>query len=132
MNTKNILNPRRIRKIRGSFAFIQHRFLGDGFLSSLEKDEVLLYLFSVLAADRYGLSYYGDTRICKILNLKANELEDARNSLIQKDLILYKAPWVQVLDLPNDVIRDCLAPPTPKSFNCLQQIAETSEVGNGS
>lgn len=41
----------RLRRIDGSFAFLPHRFLRDGFLQSLTDDELRLYLMLVLAAD---------------------------------------------------------------------------------
>jgi len=49
--------PERVRKIAGSFAFIEHRFLRDGFLQSLTHHEILLYLFLVLVGDRIGLYF---------------------------------------------------------------------------
>jgi len=52
MIRKKILVPDRIRQIEGSFGFIPHRFLADGFLATLNQHELLLYLFLVLAADR--------------------------------------------------------------------------------
>ena len=58
MIKKKILNQQRVRKIEGSFAFIEHRFLRHGFWKSLKHHELLLYLFLVLAADRNGISYY--------------------------------------------------------------------------
>lgn len=100
MTTQQIPNPKRVRKINGSFGFIPHRFLQDGFLSSLTKNEMALYLFWVLAANRFGTSYYGDTRICRVLDLSEDELRKARTGLIEKDLINWKAPWIQVLELP--------------------------------
>jgi hypothetical protein len=57
MIRKKILNPNRIRSIKGGFSFIPHRFVTDGFLSSLNQKQLLLYLFLVLVSDRYGLSY---------------------------------------------------------------------------
>ena len=57
MIEKSPLWPERIRKITGSFAFIEHRFVRDGFWSSLSQHELLLYVFLVLVADRNGLSY---------------------------------------------------------------------------
>jgi len=50
MITKKVLNPNRIRCIDGGFSFIPHRFLTDGFLASLNQEEILLYLFLVLAS----------------------------------------------------------------------------------
>jgi hypothetical protein len=58
MITKKILNPDRIRRIDGGFSFIPHRFLTNGFLEDLSPPELLLYIFLVLAADRYGISFY--------------------------------------------------------------------------
>ena len=58
MITKKALAADRIRGIDGGFSFIPHRFLTDGFLKTLSQQELLLYIFLVLAADRYGLSFY--------------------------------------------------------------------------
>jgi hypothetical protein len=58
-----ILSPNRVRRITGSFAFIEHRFLRNGFWDSLTHDELLLYLFLILAADRNGISYYSYDKI---------------------------------------------------------------------
>ncbi|NQU64321.1 MAG: hypothetical protein HQ517_08585 [SAR324 cluster bacterium] len=125
MVTNMIPNPRRIRNISESFGFIQHRFLRDGFLSILEKNEVVLYFFWVLAADRHGISYYGDVRICKLLGLSKDELQTARTGLIQKDLVGWEKPWVQVLELPVQPVVDGLAPRSPHSFKALRQKLES-------
>jgi hypothetical protein len=42
MMAKSPLSPERVRKITGSFAFLEHRFLRDGFWSSLRQHELLL------------------------------------------------------------------------------------------
>ena len=67
MIQKKLLNPRRIRKINGSFAFIEHRF--RGWIQYLSPEELLLYLFLVLAADEQGLPYYGSETIGSRLGL---------------------------------------------------------------
>ena len=69
MIKKRILNPDRVRKIKGGFSFVPHRFLTDGFLAALDPAEALLYLFLILAADRNGLSFYGYDAICNFLKL---------------------------------------------------------------
>ena len=43
MPTKRILHADRIRKISGGFSFISHRFLADGFMASLDREEIVLY-----------------------------------------------------------------------------------------
>jgi hypothetical protein len=100
MITKKILNPDRIRRIDGGFSFIPHRFLTNGFLEDLSPPELLLYIFLVLAADRYGISFYSDDRICSLLQLSVEQYIEARNGLIQKDLIAFDGRLFQVLELP--------------------------------
>ena len=105
MITKNILNPNRLRHIEGGFSFIPHRFVSDGFLSSLEQKELLLYLFLCLVSDRNGLSYYSYDAICSLLQLSLDEYLDARDSLIKKDLIAFEGALFQVLDLPESPVK---------------------------
>jgi hypothetical protein len=100
MIKKKILNPDRIRRIHGGFSFIPHRFLGDGFLASLQQKEILLYLFLVIAADRYGLSFYSYDAICTLLGLDLDQYINARDGLIDKELIAFNGTIFQVLDLP--------------------------------
>ena len=100
MIKKKILNDTRIRRISGSFGFIPHRFLTDGFLAALDQHQLLLYFFLVLVSDRYGLSYYGYDSICTALGLSLEQYIEARDSLIEKDLIAFDGTLFQVLSLP--------------------------------
>jgi len=100
MIRKKVLVPERIRQIEGSFGFIPHRFLTDGFLAALSQHELLLYLFLILAADRYGLSFYSCNSICSLLGLSVDQYLKARNGLIGKDLIAFDGSIFQVLSLP--------------------------------
>lgn len=94
--------PERKRHIReGSFAFIPHRFLRDGFFASLTETERSLYLFLVLAADRQGVSFYGYDRICSILEVPLESYLAARNALIDKELLAFDGRRFQVLSLPE-------------------------------
>lgn len=101
MIEKRILCHERVRRIGSGFAFIEHRFLRDGFLAGLGHNELLLYLFLVLAADRYGISFYGYDRMCSLLRLTVEEYLEARNQLIEKDLIAFDGSLFQVLSLPD-------------------------------
>ncbi len=101
MIKKRILNRERVRRIEGGFSFIPHRFLTDGFLEDLNQKELLLYLFLVLASDRYGLSYYAYDRICSMLKLTGEDYIEARDNLIEKDLIDFGGTLYQVLALPG-------------------------------
>jgi hypothetical protein len=100
MIKKKVLNPDRIRRINGGFNFIPHRFLCDGFLTTLQQKEILLYLFLVLASDRHGLSFYSYDSICTLLQMDLDQCISARNGLIDKDLIAFDGTVLQVLDLP--------------------------------
>jgi hypothetical protein len=100
MIRKKILVPDRIRQNEGSFGFIPHRFLTDGFLAALSQHELLLYLFLILAADRYGLSFYSCNSICSKLTLTVDQYLKARDGLVDKDLIAFDGTIFQVLSLP--------------------------------
>lgn len=102
MISKKILVPERVRKISGSFAFIEHRFLRDGYWAALTHNEILLYLFLVLVSDREGLSYYGYNKICTLLKLGLDDYIHARDGLIAKDLIAFDGRLFQVLSLPTN------------------------------
>ena len=101
MIEKKILKANRIRHIDGGFSFIPHRFITDGFLAALNQKELLLYLFLVLASDRYGLSFYSYDAICSLLGLSVDEYIEARDGLIEKDLVAYDGTVFQVLELPQ-------------------------------
>jgi hypothetical protein len=101
MRGKKALVPERIREIKGSFAFIEHRFLWHGFMEQLGHREMVLYMFLVLVSNRLGLSWYSLGQICYRLRLSAEEYHQALQSLIEKDLIVYDGALFQVLSLPE-------------------------------
>ena len=107
---KKPLEPHRIRKITSSFAFIEHRFLRDGFWSTLDQHQLLLYVFLIIAADRNGLSYYSYDKICTLLKITVDEYIVARDALIEKDLIGFDGHLFQVLLLPDQPLdTSCVA-----------------------
>ena len=101
MMEKVILCPDRIRKINGTFGFIEHRFLKEGSFFTLTHCELLLYLFLVLVADRHGLSFYSYGKMCTLLRISVDEFILARDGLIEKDLIAFDGRTFQVLSLPE-------------------------------
>jgi hypothetical protein len=111
MIEKAPLCPQRVRKITGSFAFIEHRFLRDGFWTSLSHHELLLYVFLVLVADRDGLSYYSFDKICTLLKVSLDDSLIARNALIKKDRIAFDGHLLQVLSLPPPRAPACQTTP---------------------
>jgi hypothetical protein len=117
MMEKIILCPDRVRKISGTFSFIEHRFLREGFFHSLTHHELLLYLFLVLASDREGLSFYGYDRICTLVKITVEEFILARNGLMGKDLIAFDGRIFQVLSLPESA-------PVPAPINGGEEMQE--------
>jgi len=103
-----ILCPNRVRRITGSFAFIEHRFLRDEFWESLSHRELLLYVFLVLVADRNGVSYYSYDKIYSLLRISMDEYLNTRDALIDKDLIAFDGYFFQVLSLPEKPVNQHL------------------------
>lgn len=104
MIKKTVICCDRIRSLAGSFGFIEHRFLRDGFFQNLTHQEITLYLFLTLAADRHGLSYYSYDKICKLSSLALDDYILARDGLIKKDLIVFDGTLFQVLSLPQKTV----------------------------
>ena len=115
MIKKHILDPERIRRIRGGFSFIPHRFLTEGFFSALDPDQLLLYFFLVLAGDRNGLSFYSYDSICNLLKMSLDQYLKARDALIDNDLIAFNGTIFQVLDLPAAAPKATLNPKSRRS-----------------
>ena len=136
MITKKVLAANRIRRIDGGFSFIPHRFLAAGFLASLQQQELMLYVFLVLAADRHGLSYYSYDRICSLLHMTVEPYIAARDALIEKDLICFDGTLFQVLSLPVNPTQSSLrksrrqlnGPQTPTAIGAIigQSLKEMS------
>jgi len=100
MYDKRILNSSRVRKIQGSFSWIDHSFITGGFLRDLSAVEILLYFFLVTVSDRNGISFYHDDKICSLVKIGLVSLGEARDVLVSKSLLAYEYPIYQVLSLP--------------------------------
>jgi len=100
MDARWLVDPDRIRKIAGSFSWIDHRFISGGFIRDLSREEILIYLFLVAVSDRQGLSFYHDDRICSLLKIDLASLGEARENLTERFLIAWRSPVYQVLALP--------------------------------
>jgi hypothetical protein len=93
--------PDRRRSIRGSFSWIDHRFLREGFDRGLTRLEKLLYFVLVAVSNQDGVSFYSDARLEELLDIRfPHELDGARKQLVARDLIAYEGGIYQVLDLP--------------------------------
>jgi len=103
---KRPIVPARIRRVPEGFSWVDRRFVRDGLIAPLSRDEVVLYFFLAAVADRDGLSYYGDATTGALLKLLPSELEAARRGLVGADLIAFARPLYQVLSIPAPAARD--------------------------
>jgi hypothetical protein len=124
------LQPDRVRKIDGSFAFLPHRFLRDGFWASLDHRELLLYVLLALVADRQGMSFYFDDRLTGILRVVLDDFLAARAGLLRKDLVAYDpaGPRYQLLALPPRPAVAAAHPPARRS--APRAAAHPAPIGN--
>lgn len=129
MIQKRVLRKERIRKIERGFSFIPHRFLTDGFLASLSQKEILLYLFLVLASDRHGLSFYSYEAICSLLQLPMDDYLQARDGLLEKDLIAFDGTIFQVLDLPPQPMGSRREPNRSRASSLIRQVRQEEPSG---
>lgn len=99
---KKVLDPSRVRKIEGGFSWIDRRLLREGWIDRLERDEILLYLFLTLVADKEGLSYYSEARMSGLIKIGVEAIEQARERLVARRMVAYEKPVYQVLALEKE------------------------------
>lgn len=85
-----IPRPESVRKIEGSFAWLDHRLLREGHLPCLALEDLGVYVFLVLAADRHGCSFYHHEKICLALGLSWDKFREARERLIERGFIWFE------------------------------------------
>lgn len=122
MTSKSPICPDRIRRISGSFSWLDHRLLHNGFLRRMQPDEMLLYFFLVLVGDKNGISFYGYDSILKLLKLTLDQYITARNRLVDLSLIAFENGRCQVLELPE--APSCSQPNRSGEFNSIKQVLE--------
>lgn len=105
MSIKSPIHFDRVRRITGSFSWIDHRFITKGFMEKLTTMEILLYFFLVAVGDKNGVSFYHLTTMSKLLKVPTETLRFAIQGLTDKSLIAYRDGVYQVLELPPLPIR---------------------------
>jgi hypothetical protein len=104
MIQKHVLVPRRLRHPPATgWSWLDRRFLrehGD----YLSREALLLYFFLAAVADRHGLSFFSDHALTSRLRLSREVLQQARQELLDRDLIAQQLPLVQVLSLPSPAV----------------------------
>ena len=90
MKKYHIPQHKKIRNIKGSFAWIDHRLMRNGFLQIMTHDDMVLYLFLILVADKNGVSFYRKEKICEAVSLDFSRFEIAKDCLINMKLIAFE------------------------------------------
>ncbi len=108
MRKYHIPQPKKTRKFNGSFAWSDHRLVRNGYLQVMTHDDMVLYLFLILAADRNGVSFYRKEKICEAVSLDFSQFEIAKDRLINMKLIAFEGysilspnGYYQVLPIEN-------------------------------
>lgn len=96
-----LLEPRRIRCPRGAYGWVDLRIVTDGFLERLGRDAALTYLFFCTVGDRQGLSFWGQSKMARVLGMEPSAIQCSLNKLVAADLIAAKNRVVQVLPVPE-------------------------------
>ena len=101
MIRKEIVSPGRVRHMPEGFGWVDHRLVRKGYLKDRSRDSLALYLFLVIVADADGVSYYSDESLCDQLYYTTSELKSSRIELVNAELVAYRKPFYQVLELPS-------------------------------
>jgi hypothetical protein len=109
MRKYHMPQPKKIRKINGSFAWIDHRLMRNGYLQVMTHDDMVLYLFLILVADCNGVSFYRKEKICDAVSLDFSPFEIAKDRLINMKLIAFEGysvlspnGYYQILPIGNE------------------------------
>jgi hypothetical protein len=130
MIPKRILVPARLRRppVTG-WSWVDRRFVREH-AERLSREAVLLYFFLSAVADKHGLSFYSDGTLATLLRMTLPALVQARDELLDHDLIAHEARLTQVLSLPpcgqhrrsepgqgliqlGEILRQAIATPPP-------------------
>jgi hypothetical protein len=84
----------------------------------------LLYFFLVLAGDRNGLSFYSYDKICTLLGICLDQYIQARDGLLEKDLIAFDGTIYQVLSLPVKSIPESTEERSPCRTNQSESVGK--------
>lgn len=125
MMSRPIILEHRLRHIERPFGWLPLALLRNGHFAALSAEAKILYCVLCIVSDRRGISYYGDSRLQQITGLTPQDLHNARDELVQHDLIavdqsIRGPPTVQVLSLPSKCrdraqSRPGKSPPAPRA-----------------
>jgi len=96
---KRIPCPARVRRVPSQFSWVDHRLVRDRHITGPEPDELGLYLFLVTVGDCDGVSWYSPGLIARLLMMDERRVKCACRRLEKRELIVFDAPFFQVLSL---------------------------------
>ena len=100
MIRKELVSPSRLRRMPEGFGWVDHRLVRKGYFKDRSRESLALYLFLITVGDAEGLSYYSQESLRVNLNFTHTELFSSRQELVKAELIAYRSPFYQVLELP--------------------------------
>ncbi len=99
--------PTKVRRIQGTFAWLDHRLLRESHLEQMTPVDLAVYVFLVLAANREGCSYYRKDVACKKLGIDWDQFEESKARLLERGYIAFRPftrgdvdGFYQVLSVP--------------------------------
>jgi hypothetical protein len=99
MSQKPILVPARLRRPPATGWSWMDRLFVREHMAHLSREAVLLYFFLTAVADKHGLSFYADGTLATLLRMTLPALIQARNELLDRDLIAHAVRFTQVRSL---------------------------------
>ena len=87
-----VSRPDRVRALgdAAGFGWLDARIMHDGWLAVMTPEELAVYVFLCLSADRQGVSWYRRDRIREAVSLNERALWQALERLEQLDLVAYQ------------------------------------------
>jgi hypothetical protein len=101
-----ILVPARLRRPpKTGWSWVDRRFMREH-AAYLSRDAMLLYFFLCAVANKHGLSFYGDVTVATLLRMTLPAVIQAREELLNRDLIAHEVRFTQILSLlPSETRR---------------------------
>jgi len=115
MIVKRLLCPERARRIPEQFSWVDHRLVRDHHIERCGSEALALYLLLITVGDAEGLSYYSDPAVARLISIDEAAVRKARRELVAADLIAYRKPLYQVLNLDGP---SALPAAAPRSNRC--------------
>ena len=126
MRGREPILPKRRRRIPQQFSWVDHRLVRDGHIEGRSVEALALYLFLVTVADSDGLSWYSEPALCRMLSWTPPQLRHVRDELHEADLVAYRKPLYQVLDLSRE-----LAMPKHAERGCTGEAVVIGDILKG-